>query len=211
MKQLVWALSSLGALAACDTFPLTTTEFDAALARESYVQQSAADAWVATEGTELVLEKALGPVREQRILLQNRTFLRGENVIVLRTRGEELSTIGRFRPLDLLPPDGTPYPFDPFEDLSFRTEEDALGMMNWAVWTNQAGLTCILAFRRLDAASRTVPHGAAVMDMMVRNCINGTAEEALLPARPDISGYSATGSGPDGAPQMLSPLAGPLP
>ncbi|EPX80367.1 hypothetical protein [Salipiger mucosus] len=206
-----FALSVLAALGGCQTFPLTPTEFGMSLESEPFVQQRASDAWVAVDGTQLVLERALGPVSEQRILLPNRTALSGENVMHLRARRGDLVNMGRFRPLDLLGPEGTPHPFDPFEDLSFRTEDDVLGTLSWAVWTNQAGLNCVLAFRRLDATTRVVPADAAIADMMLRNCIHGSVEEALEPARPSVSGFAATGLPARGAPEMLSPLAGPQP
>ncbi|ETW10661.1 hypothetical protein ATO8_21091 [Roseivivax marinus] len=202
---------ALSILSACDTFPMTPSEFEGALERAPLVNQSMSDAWVTADDAELVLEKALGPVREQRILLTNRTALPGENMIILRAHGKELATMGRFQPLSLISSEGTPFPFERFNQVSFRTVEDELGTMNYAVWTNQAQLNCVLVFRRLDAATRTVPVGFAVIDMMMRNCILGTVEEALKPARPHAIGYAATAQGSDGRPEMLSPLAGPQP
>lgn len=201
-----------GMLAACGSFPLSYAEFQTRLDGAPYVQQPLSSAWIRVPEAQLVLERRFRSVTEQRILLPNLTAMRGENYILLHSEGSPLPVAGRFRPADLLASaGGTPSPFGRFDDLAFRTTTDALGIMTWASWSDNAGLSCVLAFRRLEATARTVLSGTAAMDMMLRNCIHGSEETALTPIGPDAVAFAAIGAEPAAAPEMLSPLAGPLP
>ena len=197
--------------AACDSFPRTPSEFQAALDGTPQVQRAHSAAWVSAPETVLVLERAFGPLTEQRILLPNETAVAGDNLILLRARRSGSAGAGRFTPLDLVrAAGGTPPPFGDFEDLLLRSRSDRAGTLHWASWTDEAGLTCVLAFRRLDETTRVVPAGHALIDMMLRNCIHGSADAALAPALPESVGFGSTAAG-DAAPRMLSPLAAPRP
>lgn len=199
-------------LAACDTFPLTPTEFDRELQQAPFVVQPQADAWLSTRNAQVVFERRFRGRSEQHILLPNRTAVSGENYILLRSHGRRGANIGRFRPLELLKSaGGIPYPFTAAAIRGMTTETDALGQIDWALWTNYSGLTCVLAFRRFDGANRTIPAGAGAMDLAMRNCVYGTVEEALAPISPQGASFAATGLTEESAPKMLSPLAGPLP
>ncbi|MCD1619868.1 hypothetical protein K7H20_17565 [Salipiger manganoxidans] len=144
--------------AACSTFPKTWSEFDDTLDRAPYVQQDLSQAWVGYPGAQLVLERRYRNVSEQRILLPNTTTLPGDNFVFMMTQGSNLTSLGRFQPLTIWRRNGEPpLPFTSFRDLTITTEEDVLGTLHWARWTNGTDLTCVLAFRRLDASSRVVP------------------------------------------------------
>ena len=141
--------------AACSTFPKTWSEFDDTLDRAPYVQQDLSQAWVGYPGTQLVLERRYRNVSEQRILLPNTTTLPGDNFVFMMTQGSNLTSLGRFQPLIIRRRNGEPpLPFTSFRDLTITTEEDVLGTLHWARWTNG---TCGLAFRRLDAACPVAP------------------------------------------------------
>ena len=199
-------------LAGCETFVLPMGEFRTDLAQEPFVQQPLASAWISVPDAEMVLARLVGPYAEQRILLTNRTALRGDNVVMLRAHGADLATNGRFQPVKYLASlDTDLFPFGEIADLSFFSRTDSLGTLNWAEWSNNAGLTCVLALRRLDGATRIVPAGRSAMDMILRNCIHGTADEALIAAEPTQAGFAAKTKRPGDAPEMLSPLAGPRP
>ncbi len=199
-------------IAACDTFPLTPTEFDREFQQATFVLQPQADAWLSTRSAQVVLERRFRGRSEQHILLPNPTAISGENYILLRSHGTGRASIGRFQPLELLKSaGGIPYPFTAAEIRGMTTETDALGQIDWAHWTNYSGLTCVLAFRRFDGANRTIPAGAGAMDLAMRNCVHGTVEEALAPIAPQGASFAATGLAEEAAPKMLSPLAGPLP
>ena len=73
----------------------------------------------------------------------------------MMTQGSNLPSLGRFQPLIIRRRNGEPpLPFTSFRDLTITTEEDVLGTLHWARWTNG---TCGLAFRRLDAACPVAP------------------------------------------------------
>lgn len=206
----MWVAFTL--LSGCAGVPMQPGAFRTALAQTPFVQRSLANAWISVPDAELVLERSVGPIVEQRILLPNVTALPGDNVVLLRAHGASLAANGRFEPAKLLQSiNAEIYPFDPIGDLTFFSRDDRLGALNWAEWTDNAGLTCVLVLRRLDAASRIVPAHQAVLDMVLRNCVHGTADEALLPGLPPQAGFAAQPGRPGGAPEMLSPLAGPLP
>lgn len=177
-----------------------------------YVQQPYSASWIESDQIQMVLERTDRNLTEQRILLSNLTAMRGENLVLLRADRAPNAYETRFVPTRLLgETEQTPHPFDPFDSLSFRTREDALGVMNWASWTNHAGLTCVLAFRRLEMTDRSLPDGATVMDIMLRNCIHGEEDTALAPIGPEAVAFGAPAPGPGPRPRMLSPLAAPLP
>lgn len=208
----LWRLIATATLLfGCVTFPVDSEEFRNAQSRAPFVQRLLQHAWVATAESQMIVERAYGPITEQRILLTNKTSIRGDNMILLRAHGTELASVGRLRPAVLLrSTDALFPPFTDFNILNFSSRVDMLGVLNWAEWSNNAGLSCVLAFRRLDGASRIIPSGAAVIDMVLRNCVNGSVEQALAPALPAQAGFAATDQ-VQGRPQMLSPLAGPAP
>lgn len=214
-RWLLWSSLSFmfATLTGCDILPWTADELRSALSQEPFVQKPVERAWIAEPTAQIVLERSLPRLSEQRILLPNHTVVSGDNAIYLTARRMNAASAGRLEPerlFNALEKSATA-PFMAFDDLSFSSRTDELGVLNWAVWTNNAGLNCVLAFRRLDETTRVLPRGVAYIDMVLRNCIHGTVEEALVPALPEHAGFSA-GSTPDNrGPQMLSPLAGPRP
>lgn len=199
-------------LAACESFPLSPTEFDREFQSAPFVQLSQGEAWVSTRNAQVVLERQFRGRREQHILLPNQTSLSGENFILMRSHGRRALNVGRFQPLELLSSvGGIPVPFNSAMIEGLQTRTDALGQLDWTEWSNYGGLTCVLAFRRFDGVNRTIPAGAGAMDLAMRNCVNGTAEDALAPIGPAGASFSATSMASRAAPDMLSPLAGPLP
>ena len=144
--------------AAWSTPPKMLSKFDHTLVCAPYVQQDLSQAWVGYPGAQLVLERRYRNVSEQRILLPNITTLPGDNFALMMTHGGPLASLGRFQPLIIWRCNGEPpLPFTSFRDLTITPEEDVLGTPHWARWTNGTDLTCVLAFRRLDAACPVAP------------------------------------------------------
>ncbi len=196
----------------CIPYPIDSDAFRDAQNSAPFVQRRLEDAWISAAEAKMVLQRSFGPFTEQRILLTNKTAVRGDNMALLRAHRTDLASAGRLRPEKILQAtDATFPPFADFAALIFTSRVDILGVLNWTAWSNNAGLNCILAFRRLDGASRILPAGAGVVDMVLRNCVYGSVEDALAPALPKNAGFSAANQGPGHAPQMLSPLAGALP
>ncbi|EPX75653.1 hypothetical protein Salmuc_04571 [Salipiger mucosus DSM 16094] len=160
----------------------------------------------------LVLERRYRSIAEQRLLLPNTTSIRGENFILMIAQEARAPGVGRFSPgLLLARNDGPPEPFVDFDGQPTSSRQDTLGWLHWSQWTNGTDLTCVLAFRQLDATDRILPGKSSALDMMLRNCLYGTAEEALEPLIDIHTGYAAIAEHPNGNQRMLSPLAGPRP
>lgn len=201
-----------GLVTGCGSLPLDRQGLLEAQSQTPFAARELKSAWVSTLETQMVLERSFGGIIEQRILLSNRTAMRGDNMILMQAHGTKLGSIGRFMPNRIVAStDADLYPFGLVNSLIIRSREDGLGTLNWAEWSNNAGLNCILAFRRLPADRRLVPKGKVLIDMIVRNCVNDSIENALRPAFPRHAGYSAGIGEAKGAPEMLSPLAGPAP
>ncbi|MBR9766461.1 MAG: hypothetical protein GYB53_23830, partial [Rhodobacteraceae bacterium] len=129
-------------LASCTEFPLTYADLQGLPDETPYRQQALSDGWISTDRAQLILERRDRSVLEQRILLTNRTAMKGENLILLRAETAPNALETRFQPEILLADTGgVPAPFGRFESLSFTVTEDALGVINWTSWTNYAGLT----------------------------------------------------------------------
>ena len=69
----------------------------------------------------------------------------------------------------------------------------------------------MLAFRRIGGAERILPRGTNILEAMLRNCVMGSIEQALLPITDRQIGVAAAAgvSTGDGGNRMLSPLAAP--
>ena len=200
-------------LPSCENAPLPNGGPDSLDPRAQYLSVSAADAWVNVPRTALVVERQYGTERAQRVLLPNHTYLAGDNVMYLRAvRQNFAGSIGAFdREAMLEFIGGVPRPFTTDELSTLRSQEDAAGTLTWGVWTDGAGTTCVLALRRLTEMNRILPFRADAIDMLMRNCVQGTEEEALEPADPAKVAFPTIGRNTPSSPQTLSPLAAPLP
>ena len=181
--------------------------------RAQYTSVSASDAWINVPRSALVVERQLRGDRAQRILLPNHTYLTGDNVIYLRAiQNRPSGTLGVFDLEAMLRfIGGVPRPFTRQELSLMRSRSDATGTLTWTVWTDGAGTYCVLALRRLTERQRIVPFRSNAIDILMRNCVRGTEEEALKPATPAQVAYPTIGRNVPTSPQTLSPLAAPLP
>lgn len=175
-----------------------------------WVTHGAGRAWVNPPDVILVMERQLRTRTEQKLALPNRTSLPGDNFILLQTvstpnpLGMRLETA-----LDGL--GGLPSPFSEDDLGVMRAREDSAGALAWAEWTSGAGTTCVLAMRRLTVGERALPDRVTALDMVMRNCVRGSADDALAPADARHVAYPAPRSTLPGAPQrILSPLAAPM-
>lgn len=171
-------------------------------------------AWVNAPGAVIVTERGLVNSLEQRIGLENRTAVSGDNMLTLRARVVEGQQQGRFRYEEFLRRiGGLPAPFGALKPGDLLTGEDDLGTYFWAENRAGANTVCVLGLRRLGTGIRQMPGNTNVMDVMLRNCVNGEAEQALEPLMAASIGYiPGVGTTPDrGGIEMLSPLAGPTP
>jgi hypothetical protein len=155
----------------------------------------------------LVLERDLAGAVEQRIILPNATAVAGDNVLHLRAQTarsarsqefgfDEIST--RFG--------GLPAPFERLSPAMLVSGTDALGSFVFARETLPGETVCVLVLRRLPPTARPLPRGTVALDMVMRNCVTGSLEQALAPMDPRLIGLAAA---PQGTIYTASPFAAP--
>ncbi|WP_018304770.1 hypothetical protein [Wenxinia marina] len=169
-------------------------------------------AWAAPRGALIAIQRSLGTEQEQLIGLVNDTTLEGDNILWLRARVPDGRSPGAFRLDDFLSrTEGVPSPFANVSDDDLRRATDTLGTYFYLVYQTGGQTNCVLAFRRIDGAERLLPRGTNIMEVMLRNCVLGPVEQALLPITDrqiGVSAVAAVQTG-EGGNRMLSPLAAP--
>lgn len=165
--------------------------------------------WLNVPGATFVMQRGLVNSSEQRIGLRNQTAVPGDNMMVVRAR-DTAGQRGRLRFEEFMRRVGGP--MTPFEDVTSGEMLDAVdgsGTYFWAERRFGVDTICVLGMRRLDGTGRQLPAGIDVMDILLRNCIRGTTEQALEPLlAASVAGGPAFGAGA-GQTRMLSPLAAP--
>lgn len=155
----------------------------------------------------LVLERTLGAAVEQRIVLPNTTALRGDNVIHIRAQTGGSARLTEFNFSELTTRfGGLPAPFQRLTDGMLQSGEDTLGSFVYGRETVGANTLCVLVLRRLTVGARPLPRGTQALDVMMRNCVDGSLEQALAPISERSLGVSGSAQG---AVYTLSPHAAP--
>jgi hypothetical protein len=207
-------LAALLGVASCAPIPPNSYLSSDLLQRTTeYVLQRLDRAWATPRGSLIALQRPIGNEVEQVIGLVNDTALRGDNQLWLRARVPDGLPAGRFRLQEFLARVGTiPPPFTEVSDASLRSATDTLGTYFYLIYRTGGEVNCVLAFRRIDGARRLLPPGTSVMEAMLRNCVPGPVEAALLPITDAQIGVAAVaGVSPEtGGDRMLSPLAAPM-
>ncbi len=152
----------------------------------------------------LVLERNLGPAFEQRIILPNDTAVRGDNVMQLRAQTDDSVRLNEFNFEEIVARfGGLPSPFERLTTSLLLSGQDNLGTYVYARENLGTNTVCVLALRRMTVGVRPLPRGSQAMDVMLRNCVVGTVDDALAPL---AARGLATGSSGQ---RMLSPFAAP--
>ncbi|MCC5969775.1 MAG: hypothetical protein JJU15_07490 [Pararhodobacter sp.] len=155
----------------------------------------------------VVFERNLGPALEQRIVLPNTTALRGDNVIQIRAQTNASARLGEFNFAELTARfGGLPAPFERLTDSALMSGEDSLGSYVYAREMIGNSTQCVLVLRRLTVGARPLPSGTQALDVMMRNCVDGSLEAALAPVGERSLGV---GGNVAGANYTLSPHAAP--
>lgn len=201
------------ALSACDIINTGDRLLNPADKRISdYQLLSPAMGWASVPGQLAVMQRTIGNETEQVILLPNATAIPGDNRMILRASRRWGEGPGRLRVEALRSRiGGFPAPFQGLDAGSMTTATDGLGPYSYALQTF-GDINCVLAVRKANGADRLIPAKRNALDAVLRNCVLGSAEEALMPIRDTSFGYAGF-TGPRGASgtRLLSPLAGPLP
>lgn len=171
-----------------------------------YVVVPATRAMVSAPQALVVFERNLGGAVEQRIVLENATAVRGDNVIHVRAQTDRTAELGRFN-FDEIEArfGGLPAPFERLSEGGLSSGTDDLGSFVYARETVGTSTICVLVMRRMGLGARPLPTGTQAIDVMMRNCVNGTVEQALAP----MSARALSVSGTAGAVNTLSPYAAP--
>ncbi|MDT8856604.1 hypothetical protein RNZ50_16560 [Paracoccaceae bacterium Fryx2] len=156
------------------------------------------------------IQRGLPGQTEQIVGLANDTTLRGDNFLLMLARVTDGQDVPAFRLEEFVKrAGGSPSPFGTVSDSNLQSGSDSLGPYVWLEYRSGAQTNCVLALRRLGVGSRMLPARANVMDVMLRNCVLGSIEEALAPMLEARMG-GGVGAGARST-VMLSPLAGPTP
>lgn len=186
----VLACAAVAALAsACDTsgvqrsFGMPSTErLERAEATQEYRIVRSARAFVNAPHALLVLERDLGSAIEQRITLPNATSLPGENKIRLRVQSGRSASTTRLSLTEIMARfGGVPAPFTNLSEGDLMVSEDRYGSYVYATRRISERMVCVLAVRRVEAGARPLPSGSTALDLMLRNCVDGSVQDALMP------------------------------
>lgn len=170
-----------------------------------------ASAWSAQAGTAVLLRRVLPGERQQLIGLVNDTAVRGDNFLLLVAYGAPNSIPpGPKLETVLERVGGVPYPFENLSDSDLYQKRDALGPYFWKEFMAEQ-TRCVLAVRRLDFDSRIIPAGSSAMEVVLRNCVDGTFEEAIAPLQPQRLAFASDAAVVNGVVRrrVLNPLAAP--
>lgn len=213
-RSLVLALGLIGGLAGCDSFTIEAIRHHLKISEPgTYTDVPASQRWISVPGSRVALQRSVMGEEEQRVLLDNNTAVPGENELILRAYGSADRPAGKLNFETLRTRlGGFPDPFAEVRSEDFRTGSDAFGGYVWIGRGYGSTVSCVLAFRRLDAETRLIPSDRSFLDVVLRNCVTGTAQDALAPILAQNIGYGRTSAYSDhSGSRLLSPLAGPLP
>jgi hypothetical protein len=155
----------------------------------------------------VVFERNLGGAVEQRIVLPNPTTVRGDNQLHIRAQTADSARLGEFDFNEILARfGGLPAPFERINESPLNSGTDSLGSYIYARENVGTSTLCVLVMRRIGVGARPLPRGTQALDVVMRNCVNGTLEEALAPMSERTLGISGTATGTI---YSLSPHAAP--
>ena len=130
----------------------------------------------------LVFERNLNGAIEQKIILPNATAVRGDNLLHIRAQTGRSAELTRFDFDEMRARfGGLPPPFERVSASGLNTGTDALGSYVYATESVGASTLCVLVLRRMGVGARPLPRGTQALDVMMRNCVNGSLEQALEP------------------------------
>jgi hypothetical protein len=155
----------------------------------------------------LVLERNMGAALEQRVFLPNNTAIRGDNVLSLRAQTEISARPQEFNFAEITARlGGMPSPFERTNLGGLLSGSDSLGSYVYARENIGIDTVCVLVMRRVTGNARPMPRGVHAIDIILRNCVVGSLEQALAPMSDRTLGVAAA---PQGTVFTLSPFAAP--
>lgn len=171
-----------------------------------YVLVPPTRAMVSAPDATLLFERTLGNAVEQRIILPNQTAVQGDNVIHVRAQTSSSADLSRFNMAEVSARfGGLPAPFERLSEGALTSGNDSLGTYVYARENVGANTVCVLVLRRMGLGARPLPRGTQALDVLMRNCVNGSLEQALAP----MSARALAVTGTVGSTNTLSPYAAP--
>lgn len=215
-RSLIGAVSgivALGVLAACGVAEMVApsgsdarVSLDVIEDTSQYQIVPASRAFISAPSASMVFERPLGRGAEQLIALPNDTSVAGDNQILVRAQTASTINLARFDLAQVLERfGGAPYPFQRVTNAQLETAQDALGSYVYATERLGTDTICVLAIRRLTVGARPLPRGTDALDVVMRNCVQGSVQAALDPV--SARGISQSGAGGSYA---QTPFAGPV-
>lgn len=207
------------ALAACSSVPILGSLpllGDIGMAEKKtpaqFTRGNLSRVWAVPPGAMLMLQRGSNGDYEQLIGIENRTTLKGDNFLWLNANNGSAGQVNKGLDLKRLIArfGDIPTPFSRVDSNNINTGSDGLGTYFWQEYSAGPNTTCVFAMRRMGTGARSVPSGTRVLDMVMRNCVNGSVADALAPildnqvSRTDM--YDATAPA-----NAVSRLAGPRP
>jgi len=211
MRNMAFVLLAIGALASCAATPRSLLTTSAQLREQTpFTPVPVSQSWINAPSIVMVMQRGLRGESEQRVALANSAAVPGENVIIMRTQ----SRTGRAGRLDydefIRWAGGTPAPFGALRSGDLLSGDDDTGTYFWAEERIGSDTLCVLGLRRLTSAQRLLPAGATTLDILVRNCVRNTLEEALSPLKAGSVSTAPVAGATVGASRVISPLAAPV-
>ncbi|MGO4908475.1 hypothetical protein ACEN2J_09105 [Pseudorhodobacter sp. W20_MBD10_FR17] len=196
-------------MAACTTVPLFDQIGIADPKPETqFVRGNLSNIWAEPPGSMVMLQRTANGDYEQLVGLENRTTLKGDNFLWLNANNGSTGQVSKGLDLKKLFErfGDIPSPFTKIDSGSLRSGNDGQGAYAWQEYVAGPNTTCVFAVRRLGSGARSVPSGTRVLDLVLRNCVNGTASDALAPILDNqVSGNDSYGTN---SPAAISRLAG---
>jgi hypothetical protein len=155
----------------------------------------------------IVLERNMGVALEQQLILPNGSAVRGDNVLHVRAQTSTSARLTEFNFADISARlGGMPAPFERANLGGLLSGSDSLGSYVYARENIGVDTVCVLVLRRMNAAARPLPRGVQALDIILRNCVVGTVEQALSPLSDRTLAHAAA---PQDTVYNLSPFAAP--
>lgn len=179
----------------------------------NFQQVPVSSIWTDEPSSLIALQRDFRAETEQLIALENNTTMRGDNFLLIVARKSSATQSNAFKLQDFVTrAGGVPSPFTKISDANLMSGTDSLGDYFWLEYKSGGVTNCVLAVRRVGFGARALPRNAQYLDVMLRNCVAGSIEQALNPIGDNYLGALPSRTGlptGDGASRLLSPLAGP--
>lgn len=168
--------------------------------------------WIVPKTASFALTGQLEGDDYQLIGLENPSNMQGDNFLLVIAKGSKSQKRLIFDPAK--PIEKLKLNTAPFYDLGasqLRQQSIGGGKVFWKEKGTGGKVNCVLGFRRITEEQATLPRNVFALEMILRNCVQGSYASALNPildrgVNVNINGLSANKST---TPLWISPLAGP--